>query len=144
QRARSGEGQYIEVPMFETMANFVLADHLGAESFAPALGAAGNPRLLSRYRKPYQTSDGWLSTILYTDRHWAAFLQLVGHGALWEEDPRFRSMASRTQNVDAVYAFVEQQIVLQSTAHWLEALSGIDVPVARVADITTLASELAA
>lgn len=142
QRARSGSGQYIELPMFETMANFVLADHLGAGSFEPPLGAAGNPRLLSPYRKPYRTQDGWLSTILYTDRHWEAFLDLVGHAHLWHEDARFRSMASRTAHIDAVYAFVEQQIGLRTTADWLESLANIDIPVARVSDIGTLADAL--
>jgi len=140
--AAHAQGQFIEVPMFETMANFVLLDHLAGASFEPPLGPPGNPRLLSRYRKPYRTQDGWLSTLLYTDRHWESFLRLVGQEALWHGDPRFRTMASRTQHIDAVYAFVEQRIARQPTAHWLAVLKDADIPVARIPDVDALIREL--
>ena len=144
QRERGGTGQYIEIPMYETMASFVLADHLGAASFEPPLGPAGNPRLLSRYRRPYKTLDGWISTIVYTDRHWEAFLRLAGAGRLWEEDPRFRSMASRTRHIDEVYAFVDEQMALRTTDAWLALLKDADIPAAQSPDLDTLISRLEA
>ncbi|WMD18631.1 CoA transferase [Achromobacter seleniivolatilans] len=144
QRGRDGAGQYIELPMYETMASFVLADHLGAATFEPALAAPGNPRLLSRYRRPYKTLDGWISTIVYTDRHWEDFLRLAGAGHLWDEDPRFRSMASRTRHIDEVYAFVDEQMARQTTATWLQLLNGADIPAAQAQDLETLIDRLEA
>lgn len=143
ERMSSGEGQYIEVPMYETMAGFMLSDHLGAATFADeAASAAGNPRLLSRYRRPYKTADGWLSTIVYTDKHWKSFLRLMGDEGLWLSDERFRSMASRTHHIDAVYAYVEQQLARKDTATWVRLLAEADIPVAPVAQLGELIETL--
>ncbi|GAB2484207.1 CoA transferase [Comamonas humi] len=143
ERMASGEGQYIEVPMYETMAGFMLSDHLGAATFADeAASQAGNPRLLSRYRRPYQTADGWISTIVYTDKHWESFLLLMGDEQLWLTDERFRSMASRTQHIDAVYAYVEEQLARRDTATWVRLLAEADIPVAPVARLGGLIEEL--
>jgi len=142
QRARDGAGQRIEIPMYETMASFVLADHLGAATYEPPLGPAGNPRLLSHYRRPYKTLDGWISTIVYTDRHWEAFLRLAGAGDLWDTDPRFRSMASRTRHIDEVYAFVDEQMALRSTETWLALLRDADIPAAEAPSLDALVARL--
>ncbi len=72
-RDRSGEGQSVELPMFETMAQFVLGDHLGGRSFEPPVGEPGYNRLLTANRRPYATSDGHVCALIYTDKHWQAF-----------------------------------------------------------------------
>ncbi|AZW18733.1 CoA transferase [Bordetella hinzii] len=142
QRGADGPGQRIELPMYETMASFMLSDHLGAASFEPPLGPAGNPRLLSRYRRPYKTLDGWISTIVYTDRHWQAFLGLAGQPQLWDEDPRFRSMSSRTRHIDEVYAFVDEHMARRTTREWLALLNGADIPAAEAPGLDTLVERL--
>ncbi|MDF3834213.1 CoA transferase [Cupriavidus basilensis] len=142
QRARSGSGQYIELPMYETMAGFVLLDHLAGNTLVPPVGEPGNPRLVSRYRRPYRTRDGWLSTMIYTDGHWAAFLALVGRPDIWERDRRFGSVAARTECVDIVYAFIEEQMLQRDSADWLEALARADIPVAPIADLKALVDDL--
>ena len=58
-RAKSGQGQAIEVPMFETLVDIVLGDHLGGESFVPAEGPMGYARLLTEMRRPHRTLDGY-------------------------------------------------------------------------------------
>ncbi len=138
QRQAHGGGQCIELPMYETLAGFMLGDHLAGRSFQPAMGEAGNARLLSRYRRPYATADGWISALIYTSAHWRAFLEEVGEGERWNSDPRFHTMTSRTQNIDSLYAFVEEQLALRGTADWLEALTARDIPVAALADLDDL------
>ncbi|MFM9981307.1 MAG: CaiB/BaiF CoA transferase family protein, partial [Burkholderiales bacterium] len=59
-RDRTGEGQSIEIPMFETMAGFVLGDHMGGRSFDPPIAPPGYPRLLAPDRRPYRTKDDYL------------------------------------------------------------------------------------
>ncbi len=70
---RTGEGQRIDVPMFEMMASFVLSDHMSGQTFAPEIGAAGYQRMLNPDRRPYPTKDGYICVMIYTDRHWQAF-----------------------------------------------------------------------
>ncbi|KPV00283.1 hypothetical protein APR50_13475 [Variovorax paradoxus] len=143
QQRRAEQGQYIEVPMYETMASFMLSDHLGAATFAANDAAlAGNPRLLSAYRRPYRTVDGWICTIVYTDRHWESFMRLVGDGELWDRDARFRSMANRTKHIDAVYAYVESRLATRSTATWLQLLADADIPVAACPELGELIDSL--
>jgi len=127
-RAMTGEGQAIEVPMFETMTQFVLADHMGGGAFSPPLGEMGYKRLLSRTRGPYVTGDGHLSLVVYTDRHWRDFTTLVGYPDLMDRDDRFGSQESRTRNAEDVGQFLADQLPLRNNREWLEALRGIDIP----------------
>ncbi len=127
-RAMTGEGQAIEVPMFETMAQFVLADHMGGGAFKPPLGEMGYKRLLSRTRGPYATSDGHLSLVVYTDRHWRDFTKLVGCPTLMESDERFRSQESRTRYAEDVGRFLAEHLTTRGNKEWLEVLHQIDIP----------------
>jgi crotonobetainyl-CoA:carnitine CoA-transferase CaiB-like acyl-CoA transferase len=137
-RAMTGEGQAIEVPMFETMAQFVLADHMGGRAFAPPLGPMGYKRLLSRSRGPYATKDGDLSLVVYTDRHWRDFTKLIGCPDLMDNDERFRSQGSRTGHAEEVGNFLADQLRARSNSEWLEALRQIDIPACPVNSIEEL------
>jgi crotonobetainyl-CoA:carnitine CoA-transferase CaiB-like acyl-CoA transferase len=137
-RAMTGEGQAIEVPMFETMAQFVLADHMGGSAFVPPLGAMGYKRLLSRTRGPYATADGHLSLVVYTDRHWRDFTKLVGCPDLIDSDERFRSQESRTRHAEDVGRFLADRLNARSNEEWLEALHEIDIPACPVNAIEDL------
>jgi len=127
-RERTKEGQMIEVPMFETMTQFVLADHMGGGAFVPPTGEMGYKRLLSRTRGPYPTADGHLSLVVYTDAHWRAFTQLIGCGDLLDTDARFASQQSRTVHAEAVGQFLAEQLGARGNDAWLEALHAIDIP----------------
>jgi crotonobetainyl-CoA:carnitine CoA-transferase CaiB-like acyl-CoA transferase len=137
-RAMTGEGQTIEVPMFETMAQFVLADHMGGGAFVPPLGAMGYKRLLSRTRGPYATKDGHLSLVVYTDRHWRDFTQLVGCPDLIDSDKRFSSQESRTRYAEDVGQFLADRLTTRCNAEWLKALQDIDIPACPVNAIEDL------
>jgi crotonobetainyl-CoA:carnitine CoA-transferase CaiB-like acyl-CoA transferase len=137
-RERSGEGQVIEVPMFETMAQFVLADHMGGGAFVPKLGAMGYRRLLSRTRGPYPTQDGHLSLVVYTDRHWRSFSDAIGFPGLIDQDPRFASQESRTQHAEEVGRFLAAQLLSRTNQQWLALFNSLDIPACPVNSIEDL------
>jgi crotonobetainyl-CoA:carnitine CoA-transferase CaiB-like acyl-CoA transferase len=137
-RAMTGEGQAIEVPMFETMAQFVLADHMGGAAFSPPEGEMGYKRLLSRTRGPYATKDGHLSLVVYTDKHWRAFTKLVGCPELLDTNPWFASQESRTKHAEDVGRFLAGYLVERTNAEWLALLHGIDIPACPVNSIQAL------
>ncbi|MBK1658622.1 CaiB/BaiF CoA transferase family protein [Paracraurococcus ruber] len=131
-QARSGEGQLVEVPMFETMLTFVLGDHLGGKVFDPPLDGGGYGRLLSPDRRPYRTKDGFVCTMIYNDRQWRSFCAAVGWPDLVSTDPRFASHATRTRNIDAVLGMLAREFETRTTAEWLALLERADLPVTPV------------
>lgn len=128
-RERSGKGQTIEVPMFETMLEFVAGDHLAGLTYEPPAGPSGYARLLAHERRPYATSDGFVCAVIYNDKHWRSFLELIGRSEIFDSDHRFSNMSNRTRHIDAVYGFVAEVLRIRSTADWLELLEGADIPV---------------
>jgi crotonobetainyl-CoA:carnitine CoA-transferase CaiB-like acyl-CoA transferase len=128
-RERTGKGQSVEVPMFESLTQFVLGDHMGGETFDPPIGPMGNPRLLAKFRNPYETKDGYLCLLIYNDKQWRNFFKLIGRDELFEDDPRFATQASRSQHFDAAYAFVADHMRERTNAEWLAALTEADIPV---------------
>jgi crotonobetainyl-CoA:carnitine CoA-transferase CaiB-like acyl-CoA transferase len=137
-RERCGEGQLVEVPMFETMLTFVLGDHLGGRVFDPPLDAGGYGRLLSPDRRPYRTRDGHVCTMIYNDRQWRMFCAAVGWPDLTATDPRFASHATRTVHIDAVLAMLAKEFLTRTTAEWLDLLAAADLPVTPVHTLETI------
>ncbi len=125
-RERSGEGQSVEVPMFESVAQFVLGDHLAGMSYEPPIGGTGYARLAER--RPYATQDGWLIVLVYNDAQWGRFLPAIGRPDL-VADPRFASHGQRAQHIDEVYDFLAGVLATRTSAEWLALLQSIDVPV---------------
>ena len=126
-RERTGEGQAVEVPMFESMAQVVLADHMFGRTFVPPVGEAGYGRILSPSRHPYRTADGWLCVLIYNDRQWQSFFRLVGREDM-AADPRYGSMRGRNEHIDELYAMVAQTLQSRTTAAWISALQSVDIP----------------
>jgi crotonobetainyl-CoA:carnitine CoA-transferase CaiB-like acyl-CoA transferase len=128
ERKVSGRGCSIEVPMFETMAAFVLQEHLAQQSFDPPVGPPGDLRLLSPHNKPVKTSDGWISFTVNTDPQVRAFLVATDRRELLD-DVRFSSVAARARNVSEWFAVRGQPLTNKTSSEWLEALRAADIAV---------------
>lgn len=128
-RERTGKGQSIEVPMFEFMTHFVMGDHLYGMTFEPPLAKAGYPRMLDPHRQPYKTKDGYLGVLVYNDKHWSRFFALAGRPEM-ARDPRYATIAGRTQNISFLYAFLAETFATKTTAEWVRLLGEADIPAA--------------
>ncbi len=137
-RQRSGRGQRIDIPMFETVASQVLGDHLYGHAFIPAQADFGYPRLLSPERRPYRTLDGYVCCLVYTDVQWRAFLRLIGKPDLFDSDPRLASIASRTQHINELYSMVASEISTRTTAQLQSLVEGTDIVVFPMNTLDTL------
>jgi crotonobetainyl-CoA:carnitine CoA-transferase CaiB-like acyl-CoA transferase len=122
----TGRGQRIDVPMFETMANFVLIDHLGGLTFDPPLDHGGYARLLAPERRPYRTKDGYLCALIYNDKQWRSFFAAIGRPGM--QDERFRDHASRIRHIREIYAEVAEIFATRTTAEWMALLDDADIP----------------
>ena len=126
-RERTGEGQKLHVPMYESFAAFVVSEHMQGQTFVPPTGPAGYTRMLTAHRKPYETKDGFICVVPYTQKHWVNFLTLTGRADLIK-DPRFSNQTERTKNIDTLYEIVSDNMKSRSTNDWIIALSDADIP----------------
>jgi crotonobetainyl-CoA:carnitine CoA-transferase CaiB-like acyl-CoA transferase len=127
ERNTSGTGSSIEVPMFETMAAFVLQEHLAQRSFNPPIGPAGDPRLLTPHNRPIETSDGWLSVTVNTDAQVVAFLRATGREELLN-DARFRSAATRGRHQVEWLEVRSKSLCTHTTSEWIDIFQTADIP----------------
>jgi len=127
-RERTGSGQEVEVPMFETMVSFVMAEHLWGEVFEPPLDKAGYTRLMSHHRKPYKTKDGYIAVLPYMNNHWKTFCEKAERQDLIEDD-RFKNLSSRVENIDDTYSETGKILSTKTTQEWLDIFADTKVPV---------------
>jgi crotonobetainyl-CoA:carnitine CoA-transferase CaiB-like acyl-CoA transferase len=134
-RARTGEGQEVEVAMFETMAAFMLVEHANGALFSPPLGTAAYPRAVTPNRRPYRTKDGHIAALVYNDKQWTAFVGAVRPDWAGEQ---FATLAQRAARIDTVYALLGETFATRTTQDWLDLLRSLDIPAAPVRTLDEL------
>jgi len=126
-RQRTGEGQEVEVSMFETMASFMLVEHANGAIFTPPLGPAIYPRAVAPNRRPYRTSDGYIAALIYNDKHWSAFIEAVRPP--WASD-LYATLERRARQIDKVYALLAETLKERTTEEWLTLFRQLEIPAA--------------
>src|ERR1700733_6829458 len=139
-REKTGRGQFVEVPMFESMVSFLLAEHLFGHCFTPPGGRLGYTRVMGPWRRPYKTKDGYLCMMAYTERHWRKFWAMLGRPEVCD-DPRFDSIATRSHNVVALYELAGAALADKTTDEWLALLRELEIPAARMASLDGLMAD---
>ncbi len=139
-RNAGGGGSSLEVPMFETMAAFVLQEHLAQQTFDPPVGPAGDQRLLNPLNKPLRTADGWISVTINTDPQVRAFLKAVGRDQLLE-DPRFATVAARATHVKKWFEIRGAALSGKTTAEWLAVFQAADIAAMPCHTLATLGTD---
>jgi crotonobetainyl-CoA:carnitine CoA-transferase CaiB-like acyl-CoA transferase len=139
-REKSGKGQRVDVPMFEHLLQVVLGEHLGGYTFEPRHGEAGYARMLAPDRRPYRTRDGYVCVLIYNDKQWRAFFDVIGQPEK-SKDPKFSNQEVRSKHYPEAYAFVAEELGKRTTAEWLEALERADIPVQRMNSVEDIVAD---
>ena len=139
-REKSGTGQRVDVPMFEHLLQIVLGEHLGGYTFDPQEGEAGYARMLAPDRRPYATRDGYVCALIYNDKQWKAFFEVLGKPEMIREE-KYSSQEARSRNYAEAYAFVAEQMKLRTTGEWIEALERADIPVQRMNSLADVVAD---
>jgi crotonobetainyl-CoA:carnitine CoA-transferase CaiB-like acyl-CoA transferase len=126
-RERTGEGQEVEVSMFETMAAFMLVEHANGAMFDPPLGPAVYPRTVAPNRRPYRTSDGYIAVLIYNDKHWNAFVNAVRPA--WANES-YATLELRANDIDTVYGLLAQTLQERTTDEWMVLFRELEIPAA--------------
>lgn len=126
-RSRTGEGQAIQIPMFENIVKSVLEEHMYLKTFDPPLGPTGDPRLLDPQARPLPTKDGWICISGNTDAQAFAIFDAIGKPEL-KTDPRFNSIAARFKHTAEYFRIRAEGLKQKTTAAWIEIFDRTDVP----------------
>lgn len=129
-RARTGEGQYVEVPMLETFTSFMLTEHLHGQSFVPARGKMGHPTTITPHRRPYQTRDGFIVIMPASQEASNRFLELGGVKDPYNS-PRFLAARDGKARVDAYYSLMKETALTRTTAEWMDICAEARIPAMR-------------
>ena len=130
-RERTGEGQFVEVPMMECMVSFTMAENLYGHTFVPPREPIAYTRSINPNRKPYRTKDGYIAIMPYSNDNWSNFLAHGGKEDLMK-DPRYSTYEERTKNISDLYKVCETIAPLKTTNEWMEVLASENVPCMRV------------
>ncbi|AEC19199.1 hypothetical protein PT7_0659 [Pusillimonas sp. T7-7] len=127
-REKTGQGQRIDIPMFETMVSHLLSDHISGATFDPPIGAAGYARLLASERRPYKTKDGFVCAVIYNNKQWAAFYKAIGRFDEFSNDARFVNLNTRNRHINDLQQMVAKIFLERTTDEWLSLLEQADIP----------------
>jgi crotonobetainyl-CoA:carnitine CoA-transferase CaiB-like acyl-CoA transferase len=128
-RERTGEGQEVEVTMFEAMTSFMLVEHANGMLFDPPLTPAHYHRAVEKNRRPYRTKDGYIAALVYNDKHWNAFIEAVRPAWASEE---FSTLEKRAMQIGRVYGLLGETFLERTTQEWLDLLRSLHIPAARL------------
>jgi len=140
-RARTGEGQFVEVPMLECVTSFNLVENLYDHAYEPPTGQWSYQRVTNPNRKPFRTKDGYIGLLPYTDKQWDQFFAVAGWGETVAKDPRFSDYAQRAKHTRELYGLVEEVTSTKTTAEWLDLLKGLSIPVQKTNRFEDLESD---
>ncbi|MDA0275513.1 MAG: CoA transferase [Proteobacteria bacterium] len=130
-REKTGVGQRVDVPMFESLLQSVLGEHLAGHTYEPPVAPPGYGRMLANERRPYRTTDGYVCVLVYNDKQWQSFFRIIGRPELIN-DPRFATQEARSRDFQGAYAMVAEEMAKRSTADWIAALEAADIPVQKM------------
>jgi crotonobetainyl-CoA:carnitine CoA-transferase CaiB-like acyl-CoA transferase len=139
-REKTGKGQRVDVPMWEHLLQIVLGDHLGGYTFDPQHGEPGYARILTPDRRPYQTADGYVCALIYTNKQWKAFADIIGRPELLSQ-PEYATQEARSKNYRQSYAMIAEEMKKRTTDFWLQALERGDIPVQRMNSLDDIVAD---
>ncbi|OPX14988.1 carnitine dehydratase [Gordonia sp. i37] len=129
-RERSGgDGQHIRLSMLEAVLSFLWASDMGAYTFAdkPVPIEKGG----SFIDLIYQTADGYITIATNSNVEWQNMCRALGHPE-WIDDERFTTPTGRLENINERLELIQSVLTDKTSAEWLEALDGHDVPAAPI------------
>jgi crotonobetainyl-CoA:carnitine CoA-transferase CaiB-like acyl-CoA transferase len=133
-KLRTGEGQRVEVPMFEAFTSFMLEEHLCNATFVPPLGPIGYARQLEPHRQPFETADGYISIVPYTDDKLTALFGLMDAPA-WLEEAGFDTPLARFKNMDEIYRKIGSLTKSRTNQAWMDIFQKAQFPAMPVRDL---------
>ncbi len=135
ERERSGEGQCIDVPLFDTSVNMLNHAAMAFLLDGRVIERAGNSNQTAMPVGVYQAADGAFSLAMANDRLFARFCQEVLQRPELANDPAFRDNPSRVKNRVQLEAALGEIFAGAKREVWLERCAKADIPAGPIRDV---------
>ena len=128
-KERTGEGQYVAVPMLETFTGYIMAEHLYNQVYVPPTGGMGHSTTVTPYRRPFRTADGYLAVLPNARSQSAKFMELGGLPGAYESE-RFLKTSGKDRLAE-YYAMMDEAALAHTTERWMELCAEHSIPAMR-------------
>lgn len=130
ERATSGKGQDVDISMLDcqvSMLNYMATMHfLSGDNPYPI----GNSHFVHVPYNTYKTSDGFIVIAVITDNFWKNLNEVVQVAEF--DDPKYDGQPGRWAAKDYIDATLNQVLIQNTSAHWIEQLEAKRIPCAPV------------
>lgn len=133
-RHRTGEGQHIDISLFDSQAAALMNTASGWLNAQTKLGRTGNDHPSAAPYGVYEVDDGHIIVATFNDREFKRLAEVLGHPE-WITDPRFARNGDRVSNRPALKAAVSDALKGKTRAQWVQILNDATVSAGPINDI---------
>jgi formyl-CoA transferase len=133
-RERTGEGQHIDLALFDVMLAMLANMNMNYLTSGRAPGRAGNAHPNIVPYQVFEAADGHVVIAVGNDGQFVKFCEVAGCPDL-AAHPSYARNADRVRNRDAVLAILEPLVRGRPVAFWVERLEAAGVPCGPINDI---------
>ena len=126
-REKSGEGQYIDMALLDTIVAFGANQILSYWCSGKIPPRFGNAHANIVPYEAFPTRDGHIILAVGNDSQYAAFCKVAGRPDL-TEDPRFLTNPDRVRNRETLVPIVQEIMRTRTKQEWIAALEAAGVP----------------
>jgi len=134
ERERSGKGQWVQTSLLHatvTMLDFQAARWL-IDGEVPS--QSGNDHPTGIPTGVFTTADGHINIAASGEAMYRRLCEIIGAAHLID-DPRFRTMADRSRNREALNKELNKMLIQTTSAEWIDALNKAGVPAGPIYNI---------
>ena len=132
-RARTGEGQYIDMALLDTQVSMIANMNMNYLISGRAPRRIGNAHANIVPYQVFDAADGKVVLAVGNDGQFAKFCEAAGCSL--HQDPRFRKNADRVRHREVVVPLLEEIMRRRTVGEWVALLEPVGVPVGPINDL---------
>ncbi len=129
-RERTGEGQFVEVPMLESFTSFLMVEHLYGATFEPTVGHVASTPAISAERAAMATKDGHIAVMPQGREGANTFMKLGGIPDFYNS-PEFTSATTAKEKVALYNKAMRDASRAHTTEEWMRLGEKNRIPIMR-------------
>lgn len=139
-RTTTGEGQQVDVNLFDTQISAMLNTFSAWFNADVALGRTGNDHPSSAPYGVFPVDDGFILIATFNDREFVRLSKVLGHPE-WSDDPRFAKGGGRVANRELLKNLVTEALKGKGKDEWVRVMNSGLVSCGPINEMSDLAHD---